>query len=225
MNRHSVGFLPLVTRRVNPTVETATRVNYKSRGLKPRVSGHLIVALIATPLLMGGACEKKSTKPADPGVAAALDHTGSDSPDGPVDLTPLAGIDVGKLSTEKQQVFYKLIGTLSSPCGKAHSLRTSFTSDTSCKRAPFAVRYVLNLLEDEATEAQVTEEFEKKYKATPDKVKLDVTQAPHTGSEDAPIRLVEFYDYGCPHCQAFKPMMEQVMTDEQGKVVEYFMMF
>lgn len=187
-----------------------------------------LLALVCTPLLMGGACEKKSAKAGDTGAIAALDHSGSGSAlaaEGPVDTTPMPGIAVDKLAADKQQLFYKLVGSLESPCGKAHSLRTSFTTDTSCKRAPFAVRYVLALLGDEASETQIRDEYEKKYKASPERVKLDVAKAPRVGSDDAPIRLVEFFDYGCPHCAAFKPMMEQVVADEAGKVVEYFMMF
>ncbi|HEY5951182.1 MAG TPA: thioredoxin domain-containing protein, partial [Kofleriaceae bacterium] len=135
------------------------------------------------------------------------------------------GIDVSKLASEKQDLFYKLVGSLSSPCGKAHSLRTSYTTDTSCKRAPFAVRYVEALIEDEGTEAQVREEYDKKYKAAAEPVKIDYSKAPRIGNDDAPIRLVEFFDYQCPHCQAFKPMLEAVAHAEEGKVVEYFMMF
>ena len=193
----------------------------------------VILALICIPLLTGAACEKKSAKASDTGAITALDRAGSSpkpTEEGSgdpekVDTTPLAGIDVSKLDADKQQIFYRMIGSLSSPCGKAQSLRASFTSDTSCKRAPFAVRYVMTLLGDEASEAQAREEYEKKYTATATPVKFDVSKAPHEGNEDAPIRLVEFYDYGCPHCQAFKPMLERVIADEQGKVVEYFMMF
>ncbi len=186
-----------------------------------------LLALLCAPLLMGGACEKKSAT-ADPGVVAAMDHSGSGSAgmaDGPVDKTPLPGIDVGALSAERQESFYRLVGSLSSPCGKAHSLRTSFTSDTSCKRAPFAVRYIKSLEEDEINEAQIREAYEAKYKPNPQKLTIDVAKAPHAGATGAPIKLIEFFDYGCPHCAAFKPMMEKVVADENGKVVEYFMMF
>jgi len=180
------------------------------------------------PLLMGGACEKKTSKPADTGAIAALDKTGSGGSaavEGPVDTTPLQGVDLGKLDADKQKLFYKLIGSLKSPCGKAHSLRTSFVSDTACKRAPFAVRYVIALLEDEATEQIARDEFGKKYDKPAQPIKLDVGKAPHTGADDAPVRLVEFFDYECPHCEHFKPVMEQVMADKAGSVAEYFMMF
>ncbi|HEY5945826.1 MAG TPA: hypothetical protein VIV40_10060, partial [Kofleriaceae bacterium] len=120
------------------------------------------LALICLPVLMGAACEKKPKNNGDTGAINALDRAGSGqgatTPTGPVDETPLQGIDITPLSKDKQQLFYKLIGSLSSPCGKAHSLRTSYTTDTSCKRAPFAVRYVGALIQDEGSEAQVREE-------------------------------------------------------------------
>lgn len=209
-------------------VETGSRVHYNVRVSK----AYVLLALLCAPLLMGGACEKKSAKsPDDNGVMAAMDKAGSGSDPAPaaapaqVDTTPIPGIDTSKLDKDKSDTFYKLIGSLGSPCGKGHSLRTSFQTDQTCKRAPFAMRYVLALLDDQATEQQVREEYEKKYRPTDQPVKLDVSKAPHSGSEDAPIKLVEFFDYGCPHCQMFKPMMEAVLNDEQGKVVEYFMMF
>ncbi|MEO6775078.1 MAG: thioredoxin domain-containing protein [Kofleriaceae bacterium] len=180
--------------------------------------------LIWVPLLLATSCEKKSPKdtaalpPQGSGSALAVDN-------GPVDRTPLTGVATDKLDGDKQTLFYKLVGSLSSPCGKAESLRKSFASDTSCKRAPFAVRYVMALIDDEATEPQVREEYEKKYKAQGEPVKFDISKAPHEGPEDAPVKLIEFFDYQCPHCKAFKPLLDQVMKDEAGKVVEYFMMF
>jgi protein-disulfide isomerase len=181
-----------------------------------------IMAVLLAPLLMGGACEKKPSKGPDNGAIAALERAGSGSADGPVDSTPLAGVDLSKLDDAKKQLFYKLVGSLSSPCGKAHSLRTSATSDTSCKRAPFAIRYLLAFLEEDVPEQMIRDEYDHKYKPG-DAVKIDVSHAPHVGPVDAPVRLVEFFDYGCPHCEEFKPMLERVIADQGSKIVVYFM--
>jgi len=205
-------------------------VHYNLQVSNARFSGHFVLALLCAPLLMGGACEKTANKPNDTGAMNALDHSGSGAAgsattDGPVDTTPLAGVELGKLEGDKAQLFYKLIGSLKSPCGKAHSLRTSYSSDTTCKRAPFAVRYVVALLEDEASETDARNEYAKKYDKTGQPVTFDVGKAPHIGSDDARIRLVEFFDYECPHCQLFKPQMEQVISDKPGQVSLFFMMY
>jgi protein-disulfide isomerase len=209
-------------------LETQGCVHYNLRVSNGRLSGHLVLALVMAPLLMGGACEKKSTTPSDPGAIGAIDRAGSGSSgtvEGPVDTTPLPGIELGKLDSDKQKTFYKLLGTLSSPCGKAHSLRTSFSSDQTCKRAPFAVRYLVALLEDAENEGQARELWEKKYKGTSEAFKFDLAKEPRIGNPDAPIRIVEFYDYGCPHCREFAPMLVHMLDDEKGKVVVYFMHF
>ena len=214
-------------------------VHYNLRVSNARISGHFILALVSAPLLMGGACEKKANKPNDTGAMAALDKAGAGSQaeaagggggggavaEGKVDTTPLTGIDIGKLEGDKVQMFYKLVGSLKSPCGKAHSLRSSYSSDTSCKRAPFAVRYVVSLLEDEATEKVVRDEYEKKYEKPAKPVSIDTSKAPREGADDARIKLVEFFDYECPHCAAFKPGMEQVLADKGSQVAAYFLMF
>jgi len=190
------------------------------------------------PLLAGASCGKKSSSdpapsadPAEILKAADAAHKGSGagtgsaaSPAVKVDTTPLAGVDLGKLTDEKKNTFYKLVDSLPSPCGKAHSLRTSYNDDKSCKRAPFAVRYVAALLEDEASEDQIKEEFDIHYK--PGKTyqfKLD--GVPFVGKPESKIKLVEFYDYGCPACREFKPMMDQIIKDHGGQIVVYYKMF
>ena len=168
------------------------------------------------------ACEKKPSKPSDTGAVGVADKAVVEN--GPVDSSPLAGVDLGKLDPDGQKTFYKLVSSLTSPCGKAESLRASFTKDQSCKRAPFAVKYVQMLLEDQSPEDETRKLYDLKYKpADPKPVKFDLSKEPHLGAEDAPIRWVEFYDYGCPHCEEFKPSFEKMIDDEKGKVVAYFM--
>lgn len=208
-------------------VENALLLNYNARVSNTRVSGHLVLALLCAPLLMGSACEKK--KPNDTGAVTAMDRVGSGSaaiaPTGPVDTTPLKGFDLGKLDGDKQKIFYALIASLKSPCGKQHSLRTSFEQDTACKRAPYAVKYIASLLGDEVKESDVREFYTNKYEKTQDRVKLEPSKAPRIGNVDAPVRLVEFFDYECPHCQMFSPVISKVEDKEAGKVVVYYMMY
>lgn len=193
------------------------RVHYNLAVTNMRILGPFLSALVCAPLLMGGACEKK--KPNDTGAVSAMDRAG------PPDTTPLADVDVGNLSEDHKQLFYKLVDSLKSPCGKAHSLRTSHASDTSCKRAPYAIKYVLALIEDAENEQQIRDQYARKYENPGAPVQLDVSKAPRVGNDDAPIRLVEFFDYACPHCAQFKPVLDAVAAEHAGKVVEHFLMY
>ena len=221
-----------VTQDVKPCgdgswLETHQAVHYNLQVSNARISGHFVLVIACAPLviLWAGACEKK-TKPNDTGAVAALDNAATPpAGENPADTTPLAGIDVSKLDGDKSQLFYKLVNSFKSPCGKAHSLRTSFTSDTSCKRAPFAVRYVLAMIEDEAPEDRVREEYAHKYEHPAQPIKLDTSRAPNIGAGNAPIKLVEFFDYECPHCQAFKTQMEQIISEKSAAVSVSYMMF
>ena len=84
------------------------------------VAGRLAIALIA---LLAACGEKKPS--ADTGALPA-NHGGGDpaaqpmTTNDPVDTTPLPNVDVSKLDADHQKLFYKMVSTLSSPCGKAH---------------------------------------------------------------------------------------------------------
>ena len=195
-------------------------MNYNLTVSTARISARFVIALV----VLGAGCGDKQPSKTDTGALNAIDRAGSGSAISN-DTTPLPNIDIAKLAGDRASLFYKLVNSLKSPCGKPHSLRTSYASDTSCKRAPFAVRYVVALLEDEASEDVAREEYGKKYDAPVLAPKFDLRRAPRIGNDDAPVRIVEFFDYACPHCRDFKPVLEQVAAGQPGKVVEYFMMF
>jgi protein-disulfide isomerase len=182
-----------------------------------------LIAALSIGLLTGASCKKDSNAAkSDPrDVIAAADAAKA----GPVDRTPLAGIDVGKLEPAKQDSFFRLVGTLPSPCGKAHSLRTSVTSDQSCKRAPFAARLVAELLADEQTEDTVTKLYDARYTKNKGTATIPLDGVPFTGDAAAPVQLVEFFDYGCPGCAALKPLLDQVIRENQGKLKVYYKMY
>jgi protein-disulfide isomerase len=144
---------------------------------------------------------------------------------GPVDTTPLPGVDASKLDGAKQKLFFTLVGSLGSPCGKTESLRKSFTDDKSCKRAPFAVRYVLALVEDEVAEALIRDDYKAKYESKEAAAKLDLSKAPRMGNDDAVVRVVEFYDYGCSACKQFKPVLDKLIDEYRDRAAAYFLMF
>jgi protein-disulfide isomerase len=180
------------------------------------------VACLSIGLLTGASCKKDTTAKTDPAdVVKAADAAKK----GPVDKTPLPGVDVNGLDAAKQDLFYRLVGTLPSPCGKAHSLRTSVTSDQSCKRAPFAARLVAELLVDEQNEETVVDLYSERYIKNTAVQTIDVSQAPMVGEPTAPVTLVEFFDYGCPACVQLKPTLDVVIKENQSRLKVYYKMY
>ena len=102
MNRHSVLYILPVTQDVKLSgtgsrLETHQAVHYNLRVSNARISGHFVLVIACAPLLVAGACEKK-TKPNDTGAVAALDNAAAPAAaENPADTTPLSGIDVSNL--------------------------------------------------------------------------------------------------------------------------------
>lgn len=183
---------------------------------------------MALAVLLGGcSCgNKNSTANTEGGgnkdVIAAFD----DSEPPAAERKPVEGADVGKLGSQEQQRFEKLVDKLPSPCGKAHSLRTSRNTDAACIRARFAVDYVIALLTDGATDDEARELYNLRYRKEESKKGFRLNaDVPHTGPADARVVLVEFFDYGCPACQAFAPELAQVMEAYPNDAVLYYKQF
>jgi protein-disulfide isomerase len=194
-------------------VEITGHVNYNRAVSTVGILGLFVLALLS------GACEKKTNKPPDSGALIAQPGSAT-----AVDTTPLKDVDISKLDKDRTAMFYRLINSLKSPCGKGESLRKSYTSDTSCKRAPFAVKLVVNMLEDEFPEDKARDDYLAKYENIKT-YKIDTSKAPQFGAPDALARIVEFYDYACSHCKEFKPILDVVMQKYEGKINVAFMMF
>lgn len=244
-----------MARRVNYNLAVTMRVSSSvKKYLFPVVLAISVpVVLVISAIALGGSsCDKRSAEnPEADDVVAAIDKAegkpGEAKPGGdgkaeasagaaapkpaasapatPPNTDPIPGVDVSKLDEAKAKRFYGLASTLPSPCGKAHSLRTSITEDTSCKRASFAARYVIEMLADEASDSDAKEFYELHYKAEPERKTFNLAGAPYSGAPDAPVKLVEFFDYGCPTCKQYLPMLKEALAPFPDQAVLFYKQF
>lgn len=202
----------------------------------------------STVVLAGASCGEKSARSADDyeGIKKVLDEqegsessptgdkpaadtatTDESSTDEPAAAAnPLPGVDVAKLSAGQKSRLQALVDALPSPCGKAHSLRKSLESDQSCKRAPFAARFVVELLADGAADSDVGELYRARYPGkAPEAHTFEREGVPHQGPATARVVLVEFFDYACPHCAQFRPVIHEAVAAFPSDVAVYYKMF
>ena len=183
-----------------------------------------IAAALSVGLLTGASCKKDEGPVADPGaVLAAADS--ANQPAKVVDRTPVPGIDVTRLPAERQDLFFKMIADLPSPCGKAHSLRTSVSQDQTCKRAPFATKLVAELVVDEAPADDIRDFYEARYIKAGEVQTFDLSKAPIDCNPAAAVTIVEFFDYGCPSCVQLKPILDDVIGANKARLKIAYKMY
>ncbi|MCP4449231.1 MAG: thioredoxin domain-containing protein [Myxococcales bacterium] len=187
----------------------------------------VFVAAVVSTMAFSTACTKKDGSKEDDSAEAYKDieKTFDKSEPPAADRKPIEGVDVSKLEKHMQPVFEALVDKLPSPCGKAHSLRTSRNTDADCNRAPFATEYVFELTLDGASESEIKELYKLRFDKTK-VVDLKVSaQTPHHGPSDAPVKVIEFFDYGCPACKMMEPMFEESLKGYETEVAVYYKQF
>jgi predicted DsbA family dithiol-disulfide isomerase len=131
-------------------------------------------------------------------------------------------VDLSGLSDSDKSAFMKLIQKHSSVCGKAHSLETSLKTDPKCRRSVFAARYMVKLFKLGLLPSEVEEHYNDRFGPDVYKYKnIDVKDAPVRGDPGAPVTIVEFSDFQCPHCKHAQPALERLL-EEYPQVKLYF---
>ena len=138
-------------------------------------------------------------------------------------LTLLAG-PVPAAQTDNDKRIDALVDKLPSPCGAAHSLKKSL--DVGCKRAPFAKKYIERLIQKYgASDDDVNQLYRLRYTPTTSPQTFDLKDTPYDGNPKAPVVIVEFFDYGCPHCRESVTQIEELLLRHPRDIVVYYKHF
>ncbi len=169
---------------------------------------------LAVALVLCAACTDKKAD-ATPATAADTKATGGGA------KTPLPGVDLDGLLDSDVKAFWRLVEKYPSVCGKAHSLETSVRTDPKCKRSLFAARYIVRLMKAHLLPSEVEEAYDKRF-GDVKRETFDLKTAPLRGEASAPVALVEFSDFQCPHCKHLQPVLEKILDEYRGQVKLYF---
>jgi predicted DsbA family dithiol-disulfide isomerase len=134
-----------------------------------------------------------------------------------------AGLDAHALDAAQREQALALLDKYSSPCGRAHSLYTSLTTDKTCKRAPFAGRFILFLVGLGLPAAEIEQHYEGRF-VTPTLGSCK-PGGPVRGDEKAALTICEFSDFQCPHCKAAEPILKKLLDEYKGRVKLVFKNF
>jgi thiol-disulfide isomerase/thioredoxin len=172
---------------------------------------------VVTALFAGSACSKnKADVPAPANAATSGAATPTSAGSKAEDTTPPPGVDLSKLDDFERKVFFRVLNKEASACGKAHSILVSVRTDKSCRKSLYAARYVARLVDTGFTDSEIGESINKRFRG--EKKNLSLDGAPVKGNPSAPVTVVEFVDYECPHCKRVQPVLRQVLDDYKDEV-------
>jgi protein-disulfide isomerase len=133
----------------------------------------------------------------------------------------LPGVSLDGLMDSDVKAFWKMVARYPSACGKAQSLEASLRTDPKCKRSLFAARYIVRLMNAHLLPSEVEESYDQRFGEVK-RYTFDVKNAPLRGDASAPITLVEFSDFMCPHCKHLQPVLDKLLEEYRGQVKLYF---
>ncbi|MCA9711799.1 MAG: DsbA family protein [Myxococcales bacterium] len=126
------------------------------------------------------------------------------------------GVDTSKLSEAQRGVFFQVINTEPSACNKPHSMARSLQEDPDCRDSMLVAQFVADALASGAPASAVKHDVPLVVDALQPK-EIDVTGRPIYGAERAPVTVVVFADFQCPHCRAEAPVLRKAIDQFRGR--------
>jgi protein-disulfide isomerase len=163
------------------------------------------------------ACSGAASPAADP-VRAGPALPGAGAP--PLAATdaepkPLPGVGDLDLEGREATLFWQLVSQLYAPCAEqavsmAVSIRQCVEEQRPCTACAPAARLLADKVKEGVTGEQAREIYGLRF--GPEVKQVDVADSPARGPVNAPVTVVVWSDFECPHCRLAMPVLEKLLT-------------
>ncbi len=145
--------------------------------------------------------------------------------DKPVAEVNLEGVDTSPLTSRERREFDKYVSELLSPCTNVPvPIAQCITEKRPCSRCLPAAKFVLKGVRDGMSRDQIDKAYKNRF--DPDKiVNVPLDGSPTIGPEGAPITIVEFADFECPHCGQVAPLLDKLVVEERKGDIRFAFKF
>lgn len=137
-------------------------------------------------------------------------------PDVPV--ITLEGIDTSGLTTREKKEWSAYVSEFLSPCPNVPvSLAQCVKEKRDCAKCVPGAKLVAKGVKDGLSREQIEKAYKNRF--DPSAVKnVPVDGSPTKGPENAPVTIVEYADFQCPHCGESAPLLDKIVEENQNDV-------
>lgn len=134
------------------------------------------------------------------------------------------GVDLSALSETQQASFFSLINVEPSACDQPHSLATSLRDDQACRNSMIVAQFIADRLASGATPSDIRLDIDALVDAVTAR-DIPIEGRPVYGNASAPVTVVVFADFECPHCKLEAPVLRKAVQRYRGQVKLVFKHF
>ena len=137
-------------------------------------------------------------------------------PDAPI--VQLEGVDTAALTAREKKEWSGYVSELLSPCKNAPvPIAQCVKEKRDCSACLPAAKFVMKTVKDGMSAEQVKKAYENRF--DPAKIKnIPIDDSPSKGNPNAPVTLVEFADFQCPHCGEQAPHIDKFVDSRKQDV-------
>jgi protein-disulfide isomerase len=130
----------------------------------------------------------------------------------------LDGVDTAPLTTREKKEWSAYVSEFLAPCANVPvPIAQCVHEKRECTKCLPAAKYVLRGVKDGMTREQIETSYKNRFDA--DRIKnVPIDGSPTKGPDGAPITLVEFADFECPHCGEFAPIIDKTLEQHKTDV-------
>jgi len=122
------------------------------------------------------------------------------------------------MTARERSEWSALVSDLSSPCSSVPvSLVTCIQEKRPCGSCAKAAKWIAHAVREGASDDQVRRAYKDRFDPSSAKT-LPLEGSPSKGPSDAPVTIVEFADFECPHCRMAVPVIDSVLAAHPDKI-------